>query len=114
MLDAVVVGQEPVVHAPQHGLGAAVDVDLAVERADVGLDGVGAQVGQGGDLGVALALGDQRQDLRLAVGEALSPAGPLQAAPVRDLVGDSLTTTSPAWTASSAPTSSRAVRALER
>jgi hypothetical protein len=50
--------------APEDGLGAACDVDLAVDGADVGLDGVGAEVGECGDLGVAAALGDQGEDLR--------------------------------------------------
>ena len=34
----------------------------------------------GGDLGVALALGDQGQDLGFPVGQPLAPAGPVQAA----------------------------------
>ena len=78
--------------APQHSLGAAADVDLAVDRADVGLHGVGAQVGQAGDLGVALALGDERQDLRFPVAEAFAPAGPVQPAALRARGGASLTT----------------------
>ena len=43
VIDAVVVGQESVGHAPQHGLGAAAHADLAVGGADVGLDGVLAE-----------------------------------------------------------------------
>ena len=91
------------------------DVDLAVDGADVRLHRVRAQVGQRGDVGVALALGDQRQDLRLAVGEPRAAArasrSPLAG---RARGGGSLTTTSPAWIASSAATSSGAGRVLER
>ena len=75
VVDAVVVGGEAVADAPQHGLRPAGDADLAIDRADVGLDGVGAEVGQCRDLGVALALGDQGEDLRLAVGEAFARPG---------------------------------------
>ncbi len=78
VVDAVVVGSEAVVHAPEHSLGAAGDVDLAVDGADVGLDGIGAEEGQRRDVGVALALGDQSQDLGLAIGQSLVPAGPVQ------------------------------------
>ena len=81
VVDAVVVGGEAVVDAPQHGLGAAGDADLAVDGADVGLDGVGAEEGQRGDVGVALALGDQGEDLGLTVAQALAAAGPVE--PVR-------------------------------
>jgi hypothetical protein len=71
VLDPALVGQEPVVHAPENCLGPAVDVDLAVEHADVGLDGVGTEVGQRCDLGVVLALGDEGEDRRLTIGEPL-------------------------------------------
>jgi hypothetical protein len=63
VVDAVVVGFEAVVDAPEHGLGAAGRADLPVGAADVRLDRVLRQVAEGGDLGVALALRDQRQDL---------------------------------------------------
>jgi hypothetical protein len=36
VFDAVMVGGEAVANAPQNGLGAAGDVDLAIERSDVG------------------------------------------------------------------------------
>ena len=65
------VRSEAVVHTPQDSLGPAADADLAVDRADVGLHGVGAEIGQRRDLGVALALGDEGQDLRLTIAEAL-------------------------------------------
>src|SRR3954464_15714951 len=45
VVDPVVVGGEAVVDAPQDCLGATGDTDLAVERADVGLHGVGRQIG---------------------------------------------------------------------
>ena len=47
VVDPVVVGHEAVLHAPQDGLGATGHIDLAVDRADVGLHGVRAEVGQG-------------------------------------------------------------------
>ena len=61
------------------GLGPVVDVELGVEPLDVRLDRLDRQVQLVGDLGVGQALGDQRQDLRLAVGEvddAAAPAAP--------------------------------------
>src|SRR5947209_6886997 len=63
--------------SPQHGPGAAVDIELAVDRADVGLDGIRAQVGQPRHVGIALALGDQRENLRLALAESLAATGPV-------------------------------------
>src|SRR5687768_8351023 len=59
VFDAVVVGCEAVTNAPQNRLGAAGDLDLAVDGSDVGLDGVRAEMGQGCHLGVAVALSDQ-------------------------------------------------------
>ena len=64
-----------------------VDADLAVGGADVGLDRVQAEERRRGDLGVALALGDQGEDLRLAVGEALGPAGPVEPGRARASAG---------------------------
>ena len=78
MFDTVVVRSEAVLDAPQDSLGPAADADLAVDRADVGLHGVGAEIGQRRDLGVALALGDESQDLGLAIAEAFASAGPIQ------------------------------------
>src|SRR6478735_3336993 len=77
VLDPAFVGQEPVVHAPENCLGPAVDVDLAVEPADVGLDGVGTEVGQGCDFGVVLTLGDEGEDLRLTIAEPFAASGPV-------------------------------------
>jgi hypothetical protein len=67
VFDAVVVRDEAVVDAPEDCLGAAGDVDLAIDRADVGLDRVRAEEGQRCYLGVAFALRYQGKDLRLAV-----------------------------------------------
>lgn len=78
MVEAVVVGGEAVVYAPEDGLGAAGDADLAVGGANVGLDRVRAQVGELGDLGVAFSLGDQGQDLALAVAQPFAAPGPVQ------------------------------------
>src|SRR6478735_7098987 len=73
------VGEEPVGGAPEHRLRAARDADLAVAGADVGLDRVDRQRRPRRDVDVAHALGDQRQHLRLAGGEALLAAGPVAA-----------------------------------
>ena len=54
------------------------DPHLAVGRADVGLDGVDAEVHQLGQLGVGLALRDEGDDLGLAVGEAFGATGPIE------------------------------------
>src|SRR5664279_283560 len=78
VVDAVVVGSEPVPDAPEDGLGAATDLDLAVDRADVGLDGVRAEEAQRSDLGVVLALGDEGENLGFAVGESLASARPVE------------------------------------
>lgn len=80
VVDAVVVRGEAVADA---GLGAAGRADLAIDGADVGPDRVGAEVGEAGDIRVALALGDEREDLRLAVGDALEASGPVQAGRTR-------------------------------
>ena len=78
VFDAAMVRGEAVIHPPQHRLGTAADAELAVNRSDVGLHGVGAQVGKSRDVGVALALSDQRQDLSLAIAESFAAAGPVQ------------------------------------
>jgi hypothetical protein len=46
MFDAAMVGSEAVIHSPQDSLGPAADFDLAVDRPDVGLHRVGAEVGE--------------------------------------------------------------------
>src|SRR5215203_985846 len=79
VVDAVAIWCEAVSDSPEDGLGAAVDADLAVAAADVGLDGVGAEVGEPGHVGVAEALGDEGEDLGLAVGQAFAAARPVQA-----------------------------------
>ena len=78
MFDAVMVRSEAVLHTPQDGLGPAADPDLAVDRADVGLHSVGAEICQRRDLGIALALRDEGQDLRLSIAEAFAAAGPIE------------------------------------
>ena len=95
VLDSAVVGKEPIAHSPENGLGPAVDVDLAVEPADVGLDRVGTQVGQRRHFGVVLSLRDEGEDLRLAIGEPFAAAGPV-AGRVACLRAEALTTISPA------------------
>jgi hypothetical protein len=114
VFDAVVVGGEAACDTPENGLGAAGDVDPAVDGADVGLDGIGAEIGQSGDVGVVFALGDQRQDLRLSITEPFTSAGPIKPTAPRARCGASLITISPACTASSAATSSRAGNVFER
>jgi len=47
VVDAVVVHAESVLDAPEDGLGAAGHLDLAVDTADVGLDGVRAEASDG-------------------------------------------------------------------
>ena len=64
--------------APENGLGSAADVNFAVDRPDVGLHGVGAQVRQPCHIGIALALRDESEDLGLAVAESLAAAGPVK------------------------------------
>src|SRR5689334_2052764 len=78
MLDAMVVRLEAVLDTPQDSLGAAADVDLAVDRADVGLHGVRAEICQRRYFRVALALRDERQNLGLAIAEPFAAAGPIQ------------------------------------
>src|SRR5918912_1059740 len=93
-LDAPVVRSEAVLHAPEDRLRATAGVDLAIDRADVGLHGVGAEVGQVGYLRVAHPLGDERQDLGFAVGQPLASAWPVEprgtAHPVRWVADDHL------------------------
>src|ERR1700712_4047452 len=78
VFDSAVVGSEAMIHPPEHGLGTAAHVDLAVDRAYVGLDCVGAEGRELGDLRVALALRDQREDLGFSFAESLGPARPVQ------------------------------------
>src|SRR4051794_6658931 len=140
VLDPVVIWREAVPDAPEHRLGPAAGADLAIDRADVGLHRVRAEVGQVRHLGVAHALGDEREDLRLPVGEAFAATRPVQPRrtprpgrgpadphparlppPARARQpapggggGGWRTTPSRAGTASSASTSSRAGSALDR
>src|SRR5690349_17996000 len=79
VLDAVVVRRETVLDTPEHGLSPAGHADLAVDRANVGLHGVGTQISQPRHVGVALALGDECEDLGLTVAEAFAAARPVQA-----------------------------------
>src|SRR5829696_9855640 len=72
------VGGEAVPNPPQHCLGAARDIDLAVDGSDVGLHRVRAETGQRCHLGVAVALGDQRQYLGFPVGKSLASSRPVQ------------------------------------
>ena len=65
-------------HTPQDSLGPAADSDLAVNRADVRLHSVRAQICQRRDLGIALALGDEGQDLRLSIAEPFASTGPIE------------------------------------
>ena len=116
VFDAVMIGCEAVVDAPQNRLGTAGNADLAIDRPDVGLHGIRAEVGQRCHLSVALTLGDQRQDLRFAVSESLASPWPIQSADAAcpETVG-SLITISPAWIASRASTRSEApARALDK
>ena len=62
MFDAMMVRSEAVLHTPQDSLGPAAESDLAVNRADVRLHSVRAEICQRRDLGIALALGDEGQD----------------------------------------------------
>ena len=92
---------------PQVSLGSTADSDLAVDRADVGLDGIRAEICQRGDLGVALALRDERQDLRLSIAEPFARRGQSSLAVLRARAGASLMTISSTRTASSAVTNTR-------
>ena len=78
MFDAVVVRREGVLDAPQDSLGPTADFDLAVDRPDVRLHGVGAEICQRRDLGIALALRNEGQDLRLSIAEPFASAGPIE------------------------------------
>ena len=94
-------------------MSATADFDLAVDRADVGLYGVRAQICLRCDLGIALALRDEGQDLRLSIAEPFAPAGPIESdGTARG--GPSLRIVSPACTASSALTNSRAGNVFDR
>ena len=62
---------EPVLHPVADRLRPTLHTDLAVPRADVGLDRVDAEVGGSGDLLVGQTLGDEGQDLGLARAEPL-------------------------------------------
>ena len=62
--------RKPVVDAPQDRVGAGGDAHLAVGAADVGLHGVDAQERALRNLLVVQALGDQRDHLGLALGQA--------------------------------------------
>ncbi|MDT5104318.1 MAG: hypothetical protein QOI25_1831 [Mycobacterium sp.] len=55
MFDAVMVRREAVLYVPQDSQGPTADVDLVVDRADVGLHGIRAEISQRRDLGIALA-----------------------------------------------------------
>src|SRR5690348_10422981 len=63
-------------------LDPGADVELVEEVADVALDGLGAEVELGGDLGVGAAVDDQLGDLELARGQRGEP-GPVGAAGAR-------------------------------
>ena len=66
-------------HTPQDGLGPAANSDLlAVIGADVRLHRIRAEICQRRDLGIASALGDEGQNLRLTIAEALASAGPIK------------------------------------
>jgi hypothetical protein len=75
MFDAVVVRREAVLDAPQDSLGPTADFDPAVDRADVRLHGVRAEICQRRDLGIALALRNEGQDLRLSIAEPFARPG---------------------------------------
>jgi hypothetical protein len=83
-----------VLHTPQDGLGPAANSDLAVNGADVRLHRIRAEICQRRDLGIASALGDEGQDLRLTIAEALASAGPMKsngaARPRRNITYDRL------------------------
>ena len=71
MFDAVMVRRESVIHTPQDSLGPTADSDLAVDRADVRLHGIRAEIRQLRDLGIALAL---RNEARISDSRSLSPS----------------------------------------
>ena len=58
VFNAVMIGREAVVYAPQHRLSSTAGVDFSVDRANVGFHGVGAQICQPGDVGVAQRVRD--------------------------------------------------------
>jgi hypothetical protein len=99
VFNAVMIGCEAVADAPQNRVRAAGNVDLAIDRSDVGLHRVRAEVGQRCHLSVAMALGDERQfsDSR-SVSPSLRP-GQFSAPVLRARKGESLITMSPAWIA---------------
>jgi hypothetical protein len=94
MFDPVMVRCEAMLHTPQDSLGPTADVDLAVDGADVRLHGVRAEVCQRRDPGIALALRNEGQDLRLSVAEPFASAGPIEpngaAGPRGDIAYDPL------------------------
>src|SRR3954452_22540251 len=78
MIDAMMIGRKAVLDSPEKGLSAAACVDPSVDCPDVGFHGVRAQIGHRADLGVAFALRDERQDLRLAITKSFYPARPVE------------------------------------
>lgn len=80
MFDAVMVGREAVLHTPQDSLGSAADSNLAVNRPDAGLHSIRTEICKPRDVGIALALGDEGQDFRLSIAEALASPGPIEGA----------------------------------
>ncbi len=69
---------EAVFDTPQDGLGSTGYPDLAIATADVRLDRVHAQEHELCDLGVALSLGDESDDLCFPIGEPFGPSRPIQ------------------------------------
>ena len=67
---AVAWGHQPAFVGDDDELGAVARVQLGHDAADVGLGGQRAEEQAGGDLVVGQALGDQPEDLTLAVGQA--------------------------------------------
>src|ERR1700694_1073440 len=94
MFDAVMVRREAVLHTPQDSLGPTADFDLAVDRADVRLHGIWAEICQRRDLGIAPALRNEGQDFRLSIAEPFASAGPIEpngaARPQRNIAYDRL------------------------
>src|SRR4029079_8897568 len=76
---AVMLRSQAVFDTREHALSTAADADLAVDRADVRLHGVGAQVREPCDVGVALALGDECQNLGFTIAEAFAASWPVEA-----------------------------------
>jgi hypothetical protein len=94
VFDAVLVWSAAVFDTPEDGLGSAAGIDFAVDRADEGLHGVGAEVGHLATTALLLPWVMSARISGLSIAETYAPPGPVNAhgaAPAwRNVAGDHL------------------------